>query len=77
MPDWPEWWEWELEIIDHAEERMRVRHFTLAWLRDMPDGATGYRAGRVPGRSLIETRHDGSAWVVVVEHKLASLDPVA
>lgn len=67
MPDWPEWWEWELAIIEHAEERMQVRHFTEVELRDMLERATGYRPGRVPGRWLIETRHDGEAWIVVVE----------
>jgi hypothetical protein len=26
--EWPSWWEWELDISDHAYENMRVRGFT-------------------------------------------------
>ena len=67
MPDWPEWWEWDLDLIDHVEKRMKVRRFTEVELRDMIEQATGLHKARVPGRWVIETKFDGRAWNVVVE----------
>jgi len=32
---WPEWWQWELDISDHANEYMPVREFTEIDLRRM------------------------------------------
>jgi hypothetical protein len=67
MPNWPEWWEWDLEIIDHAVIRMDDRSFTEVDLREMMETATRLRKGRKPGRWIIETRHEGRRWHVVVE----------
>jgi hypothetical protein len=67
MPVWPDWWEWELEFIDHALERMVDRNFTETDLRDMLERASGYRKSRRPGRWVVETQVDGQDWEVVVE----------
>ena len=60
---WPEWWEWELDISDHANEYMPVREFTEIDLRRMmeqrtiapisrkDDGASKCTFGANPGRS--------------------------
>jgi hypothetical protein len=33
MPNWPEWWEWELELTAHLEKRMLDRDFNEIDLR--------------------------------------------
>jgi Domain of unknown function (DUF4258) len=65
--EWPEWWEWELEVSSHVETRMEDRDFTEADLRAMLEGARGYRKDVLEGRWVIETRHGGASWEVVVE----------
>lgn len=65
--NWPSWWEWELELSPHLEKRMIQRDFTEIDLRAMLHRATGYRPDVEPGRWVIETRHRGGAWEVIVE----------
>ncbi len=65
--EWPSWWEWELEFTPHLEERMEDRSFTEVDLRAMLQSATDYRADIVDGRWVIETRHGGQRWEVIVE----------
>ena len=67
MPQWPAWWEWELELPPHVLKRMIDRQFSETDLRDMPERAGGYRIDPVPGRFAIDTAHAGRAWVVIVE----------
>jgi hypothetical protein len=55
--EWPEWWEWELEISPHMEKRMRDRDFTEVDLREMLERAHGYGPDVVEGRWVIKTRH--------------------
>lgn len=66
MP-WPEWFHWELGLTPHAKKRMLDRDFTEVDLRDMLEHATGYRADVVQGRWVIESRHRGIAWEVIVD----------
>jgi hypothetical protein len=66
MPEWPEWWDWEIEVSDHAIERMAQRHFSEVDLRDMMYRATDYTPGE-PGRWELETTFDGAPWTVIVE----------
>lgn len=65
--EWPKWWDWELELSSHVEKRMEDRDFTEIELRGMLDVADGYRADVVAGRWLIETKHGGRRWEVIVE----------
>src|SRR5256712_12388509 len=46
---------------------MGDRRFTEIDLRRMLQQATGYREDVVEGRWVIETRHRGKAWEVIVE----------
>ncbi len=46
---------------------MDDRRFTEIDLRRMLQQASGYREDVVDGRWLIETRHRGKAWEVIVE----------
>ena len=48
-------------------KRMGDRRFTEIDLRRMLQQATGYREDVVEGRWVIETRHRGKAWEVIVE----------
>lgn len=64
---WPDWWEWELELTPHLEERMTDRDFNEIDLRAMLEKAHGYRPDVVEGRWVIETRHRRRRWEVIVE----------
>ena len=65
--EWPDWWSWELELTPHLLKRMDDRGFTEVDLRVMLDDATGFHREAVEGRFVIETRHRGRGWEVVVE----------
>lgn len=68
MPrEWPEWWEWELELTPHLLKRMVDRSFSETDLRAMMEFATGFRPSEHEGRHIIETKHDDRIWEVVVE----------
>jgi hypothetical protein len=64
---WPDWWDWELELSPHLLKRMTDRRFTEIELRRMLERASSYREDVVEGRWVIETRHRGRAWEVIVE----------
>jgi len=66
-PDWPPWWEWELDLWSHLEERMEDRGFTEVDLRRMMEYANGYRRARREGRWIITTKHQGKDWEIVVQ----------
>lgn len=65
--DWPDWWEWELELSPHVFKRMDDRSFTELHLRAMLEIATGYEADVVSGRWRIITRRNRKRWEVIVE----------
>lgn len=65
--DWPPWWEWELGLWDHVEERMEDRSFAEVDLRRMMEEAKGYKKARRKGRWIIETSHLGQRWEVIVK----------
>ena len=65
--EWPNWWDWELEISSHIEKRMEQRDFTEVDLRGMMESARGYREDVVEGRWIIDVKHRGMPWEVVVE----------
>ena len=67
MIEWPEWWNWELELSQHLLKRMVDRQFNEVDLREMLEQATAYRPNHEQGRWAIETRHAGDNWVVIVE----------
>lgn len=64
---WPGLWSWELELTPHLLKRMVDRQFNEADLRLMLDKATGYHDNHEEGRFVIETKHEGHPWAVVVE----------
>jgi len=66
-PEWPAWWNWELELSPHLLKRMTDRRFSEIDLRRMFERASGYREDVVEGRWVIETRHRGRSWEVIVE----------
>jgi len=65
--DWPEWWDWELELSPHLLKRMVDRRFSETDLRLMMEDATGLREDDEPGRWLVETWHASRPWEIVVE----------
>lgn len=65
---WPEWWHWELDLVDHVFDRMMDRKFDEIDLRAMLERASSWRPNpKYPGRFLIETTHGGKPWLVSVE----------
>lgn len=67
---WPEWWEWRLSFTGHAERRMEERGVSEIEVRAMLQHASGHSPSIVAGRFMIETRHSGRPWIVVVEPDL-------
>ncbi len=67
MVEWPRWWSWELELSPHLLKRMTDRRFNEAEIRLMLEDATGYHANYEPDRWVVETRHAGRSWEIVVE----------
>lgn len=65
--EWPEWWEWELWLWDHVEERMEDRPFAEVDLRRMIKEGKSYKKARRRGRWIIETSHRDQRWEVVVK----------
>ena len=63
----PAWWQWDLELSSHGLKRMADRGFSEVDLRSMLESAHSYRRDVVPARWMIETRHNGSLWHVIVE----------
>jgi hypothetical protein len=43
MVNWPDWWNWELQLSAHLFRRMKDRQFNEADLRLMLEEAAGYR----------------------------------
>lgn len=67
LRQWPPWWDWEIEVIDHVYKRMRPRDFTEIDLRRMMEHAYRYHRDIVEGRWVIETRHQSQRWEIIVE----------
>lgn len=67
MPTWPEWWEWDVELTPRVERRMEDRDFAEVDLRRMLERASALRNDVVEERFVIETRHNGKDWEVIVE----------
>ena len=72
-PEWPEWWEWELDLdLDHLREQMIRRRFSETDLREMLENAAAIREDDEPSRWVVECRRDREPWEVVVDHSGAS-----
>jgi len=65
--EWPEWWDWELELRPYTYKRLKERDCTEIELRRMMEHATAYQAAKLEGRWVIEARFQGALWKVVVE----------
>jgi hypothetical protein len=65
--DWPDWWSWEVELTAHLLKRMEERAFSELDLRGMLEYAVGHRADVLAGRVVVDARHAGRAWEVIVE----------
>ncbi len=72
MAEWPDWWNWELELSPHVLKRMVDRSFNETELRLMLEHASGYHSDVNPGRWVIETSHLGKPWEVIVEPDYAA-----
>ncbi|MGH8474366.1 MAG: hypothetical protein ACRER2_01100 [Methylococcales bacterium] len=41
--DWPEWWDWEIELTPHLLKRMEDRNFNEVDLREMLQRSQRYK----------------------------------
>lgn len=67
MPDWPDWWDWDLEFTPHLLKRMADRGFNEIELRQMIDNTSALSRAMDPGRWVAQTRHAGRPWNVILE----------
>jgi hypothetical protein len=67
LANWPEWWEWEIELSPHLLKRMIDRSFNEADLRQMLEDATAYHENHEEGRWVIVSNQAGRQWEIIVE----------
>ena len=65
--NWPEWWQWDLELSGHLLRRMADRQFSEADLRAMLADAQGYSPDLEPRRWAIATTWQANPWEIIVE----------
>jgi hypothetical protein len=65
--EWPNWWDWELELSPHLLIRVVDRRFTEVDLRRTLGVAQGVRPDGVPGRWVAECRFRRRGWEIVLE----------
>ena len=63
----PDWWDWQLDLTPHLLKRMEDRDFNELDLRQMLQAAGAWKGDIVDGRWVIEARHNGRRWEVIVE----------
>ena len=67
MRSWPTWWEWDLELSAHLNERMILRNFNEVELRYMLSATLVLRPDRFPGRWVAQCRWRRRTWEIIVE----------
>ena len=66
MPKRPEWLQWELEISEHAQERMVDRDLTEVDVRHMLQTAVTVRSSSWP-KWEVRAWHRGVRWKLIVQ----------
>jgi len=67
LTEWPEWWEWELELCPHVGKRMAQRDFNEIDLRRMLSNAYTFYHDKEAGRFIIRSKRHGNKWEIIVE----------
>ena len=62
---WPDWWEWEIEVSSHCLKRMSERGFNEIDLRAMLDDAEQIHE-QTHGTFLVATKLNLRPWEVIV-----------
>lgn len=65
--NWPDWWDWEIELTPHVEKRMTQRGFNELALRGMIQRARGLAQDTNTGHYVVDTTLRGARWAVIVE----------
>lgn len=63
--NWPNWWEWDIELSSHCLKRMQERTFSELNLRFMLEDATSLQE-QGHGTFIIGTTSQGVQWEVIV-----------
>lgn len=64
---WPEWWNWTLELTPHIEKRMVQRDFNEIDLRTILYNAGGLKEDKEPGRWIVYSKIGSVNWEIIVE----------
>ena len=62
-----EWFDWDLEISDHARKRATLRGFDETDVRAMVTDALGFEPSHEKGRYVVHSRLGRDRWRIVVE----------
>jgi hypothetical protein len=73
--EWPEWWEWRIEVSSHCLKRMVERSFNETDLRTMMEDATGL-IEQGHGTFIVITKRDDCLWEVIVSPDFAKREIV-
>jgi hypothetical protein len=65
--EFPQWWNWELEITSHILKRMEDRNLTEIDLRGMLETASDYWNDIEEGRFVIVSKLKNKDWEIIVE----------
>jgi hypothetical protein len=65
--EFPQWWNWELEITSHLLKRMENRNLTEIDLRGLLETASSYWNDIEEGRFVIVSRFKNKDWEIIVE----------
>ena len=65
--NWPEWWEWEIELSAHLVKRMADRNFSEIELRSMMESAEGLREDIILERWVVISSFESRSWEIIVE----------
>lgn len=62
-----EWFDWDLEVSDHAHKRAVLRGFSETDLRTTVCDTLGFEPGDEEGRFVLHSRLGRDRWRIVVE----------
>lgn len=64
----PGWWDWEIELTAHSEERLAERGLSEIDLRTILDKSPkSIESDPEPGRYRVFTSYRRQSWIVIVE----------
>jgi len=63
--EWPDWWEWDIEVSSHCGKRMHERVFNETDLRAILSEAIAITE-QAHGTFVVSSSHENKPWEVIV-----------